>query len=137
MRIHDLRFLAVLACGFAGDAIAQEATDMKLTDAGFVMRPASTPEQLDRLKRLPARKWVVRSKAGGRYFLYADPDYCRCVFLGNQRAMQAYRDMVSSSPGVPVIPVPPSGMSAERELVEDMNDDLSTSISEGDILDLN
>jgi hypothetical protein len=70
---------------------------MKLEDMGFIMRPANTPEQMERLRLLPARKFVARAKGGSRYYLYADPDYCQCVFVGNEFAMKNYRALNAPS----------------------------------------
>ena len=72
----------------------QEGRDMKLEDVGFIMRPANTPAQIERLRLLPPRKFVARSRAGWRYYLYADPDYCKCIFLGDELAMRNYRDLI-------------------------------------------
>ena len=68
---------------------------MKLEDVGFTMREANTPEKMARLKRIPPRIFVPHRKNGQLYYVYADPDHCKCAFVGNQAAMQAYRDMVS------------------------------------------
>jgi len=95
MQLGDFRFLAVVVFGlFGGAADGQEGKDMKLEDVGFVMRAANTPQQIERLRLLPPRTFVARSKNGRRYYLYADPDYCKCVFLGNELAMKNYRDLV-------------------------------------------
>ncbi len=75
-------------------ALAQLATDMKLEDAGFTMREANTPQKLARLESIPARKFVPHRKNGQLYYVYADPN-CRCAFVGDPAAMQAYRDMVA------------------------------------------
>lgn len=111
---------------------------MKLEDAGFVMRPANTPAKLKRIKLLPPRKFIRRKKAGRHYFLYADPDKCKCVFVGSPRAMQTYRNMVAPPPA----PLPgmanaitPSTTTQEGGLVQDMDSDIGASISDGDILD--
>ena len=69
---------------------------------GFVMRAADTPAQIERLRQLPPRTFVARSKNGRRYYLYADPDYCKCVFVGDETAMRNYRDMVSPPPQAPM-----------------------------------
>ena len=65
MRLCVTYVLACLAAGLsAGDAAAgQEGIDMKLEDMGFTMRAANTPEQLDRLRLLPPRKFLARLKA--------------------------------------------------------------------------
>ena len=72
MRIDHVGVLALVVGLFGGKA-GQEGTDMKLKDMGFIMRPANTPEQMERLRLLPARKFVARAKDGSRYYLYADP----------------------------------------------------------------
>jgi hypothetical protein len=100
--------------GFA--SAQQEATDMHLEDTGFVMRAAS-PQQLERLRAtMPSRRFVVRTVGDRHYYLDVDPDLCKCVFLGDDMAMQNYRALVS----------PP---------VDDMDPGLSNSIAPGDILD--
>ena len=56
MYLEHARVLAFLVFGLFGGAAAagQEGKDMKLEDVGFVMRPANTPAQIDRLRLLPA-----------------------------------------------------------------------------------
>ncbi|MGB7100656.1 MAG: hypothetical protein WBD95_18075 [Xanthobacteraceae bacterium] len=108
MYFRSAHLFAVLAFGLLGDAAtAQEAGDMKLDDVGFVMRPANTPQQLERLRLLPPRTFVARVSDGRRYYIYADPDYCRCVFLGGEMAMQNYRDL--ATPPTPIPTGPDSG----------------------------
>jgi hypothetical protein len=133
--------LSSLAFGFfAGAADSQEAKDMHLEDVGFVMRPANTQAQLDHLRLLPPLKFVARTKNGRRYYLFADPDLCKCVFIGNQAAMDSYRDLVSPPslpPGDPgnngaIVPTRPS---FESNFIQDMEPAVSGQIDEGDILD--
>lgn len=144
MQARDARILAVVICGVTAEpALAQERTDMRLANAGFVMRAANTPEKMARLRHLPPHKIVARTKAGGvRYFLYADPDYCKCLMVGDRRAMQAYQDMVSPPPtglpGLPALPDvsgPTAGATAQHALIEEMNTDLSSAIPDYDFLD--
>src|SRR5271163_1969134 len=141
MNTGKMRFSVALAVGlFGGDAgaqQAQEATDMHLEDAGFVMR-AATPHQLDRVRLLPPRKFVARTVNGRRYFLYADPDLCKCVFLGDELAMANYQSMASppSSPAAPGGPggPPPGATLYQAPSYQDMDPNLSRSIPTGDIL---
>jgi hypothetical protein len=109
----------------------QEATDMHLEDVGFTMRLAE-PQQLGRLRSLPPRKFIARTIGGQRYYLYADPDLCKCVFLGNESAMQSYKDLVSPPAALPgeLVGRPSGSLS-----IEEMDPDLSSSIVSGDILD--
>jgi hypothetical protein len=137
MRVSNARLLAVLAVGFFGDpaGAGQEATDMKLEDAGFIMRRADTAEKLMHLRIVPPRKFIARTKAGKRYFIYADPDACKCVFLGDELAMKTYRDMVSPPPQVPTVIAPSTGPTPESEMTQAMDSDSSNMIGDGNILD--
>jgi hypothetical protein len=127
--------IALLAAGlFAADAAAQEARDMHLEDMGFVMRPALTPQQLERLKLLPPDKFVSRSKNGRRYFLYADPTLCKCVFVGDELAMSNYQNLVAPPPPLTTMGGPPALPPGAR-LYQEMDPGLSGLIPDGDILD--
>ena len=97
---------AVLPAGAAN--AGQEGTDMKLEDMGFTMRPATMPAQLRRLRLVPPRQLIARTKAGRRYYLYADPDYCQCVFVGNEQAMRNYQALMSPA-SAPPMPTGPDG----------------------------
>jgi hypothetical protein len=100
---------------------------MKLADAGFVMRIAKTPRQMERLRTIPARRMVARTKDGVRHYLYADPEGCQCVLIGDERAMRNYRDMVKPPPLPPGVKdfqgVPGGGVNVEREMIHEMNAD--------------
>jgi hypothetical protein len=121
--------IVLLALAFAATpAEAELATEMKLADAGFVMRVAKSPKQFERLRTIPARRMVARTKGGVRHYLYADPAGCQCVMIGNERAMQNYRDMVKPPPlppGVKDFEGVPSGggVNVEREMIHEMNVD--------------
>ena len=105
----------------------QRAIDRNLIAAGFVMRPADTPQKMERLKTLPAHKFVARSKEGWRYYIYADPTDCKCAFVGYQGAYDTYRDMVAPSPPPGVrdfaTAARPGGADVDRELVHEMDED--------------
>ncbi|MGN6461546.1 MAG: hypothetical protein ACTHLY_10090 [Pseudolabrys sp.] len=122
-----LGILAITALGFAGAADAQEARDMRLEDAGFVMRPADTPKKMERIRRLPPRTFVARTTPQGRYYLYSEPDFCKCVFAGGEKAMQAFRDMVARGNTLPRVPnVAPRGVTPENDIIREMDLDDST-----------
>lgn len=141
MRANIGRLAALLLIGFFSDpaAAAQEATDMKLEDAGFIARLADTPARIARLNTVPAHKFVRRVKAGRAYYMYVDPDLCKCVYLGDQDAMNNYRAMASKrrqqfflqSPNAAL----PPGLSPENEIIHDMDADAADTLPEGDILD--
>ena len=135
MPVRRARIIAFLIFGLSGGADAsQEGKDMKLEDMGFVMRAADTPAQIERLRQLPPRTFVARSKNGRRYYLYADPDYCKCVFVGDETAMRNYRDMVSPPPQAPMA-IGPGKPSVASEMIQEMDPVLGGTIYDGDILD--
>ena len=135
MLVEHARILAFLIFGLAGSAGAsQEGRDMKLEDMGFVMRPANTQTQLERVRQLPPRTFVARNKNGRRYYLYADPDYCKCVFVGDELAMKNYRDLVSPPPQAPRA-IGPGKPSVASEMIQEMDSGVGATIFDGDILD--
>jgi len=124
-------FVAVTVAGAL--AAGQEGADMRMVDAGFIMRPADTPQKLERLKRLPPLKFVGRTRHGGRYFIYADPTVCKCVFVGNQSALQAYRDMPARP--TPADNIPPRGVVPEAAMIEDIDNDTDALFGDDDFFD--
>jgi hypothetical protein len=122
----------MLLVGPAG--AGQEGTDMRLEDMGFIMRSANTPAQMERLRLLPARKFVARTKNGRRYYLYADPDYCQCVFVGNELAMNNYQALNAPS-SAPPMPLGPDGGPVAGSLIQEIDPSINVMIGNGDILD--
>jgi hypothetical protein len=135
MLISRARIVAFLIFGLAGGADAgQEGQDMRLEDMGFVMRPADTAARIERLRLLPPRTFVARSKAGRRYYLYADPDYCKCVFVGDELAMKNYHDTVAPGPQAPMT-IGGGRPSIASEMIQEMDPVVGGTIYDGDILD--
>ncbi len=121
-------FLAALFAGAL--AAGQEGADMHMVDAGFVMRPADTAAKLERLRRLPPLKFVGRAHGGKHYFLYADPDVCKCLFVGNAAALQAYRDMRALP--APADNVPSRGVVPEAAMIDDIDNDTDALFGDDD-----
>jgi hypothetical protein len=136
MNGHVARLFAVFVAGLLADPAraGQERTDMRLEDMGFMMRSANTPEQMERLRLLPVRKFVARTKEGRRYYLYADPDYCQCVFVGNELAMKNYQALNAPS-SAPPMPIGPGVDPAAGSLVQEIDPSINVMIGNGDILD--
>jgi hypothetical protein len=136
MRTSGLRLLALFAFGIFGDAMpadAQLATDMKLEDAGFVMRRADTPDKVARLRLIPPRQFVTRTGKSGRYYLWADPDTCQCVFVGDGRALQSFKDMRKGLPRPDNVGA--GGIDPENMIIHDMDMDAGINVPDGDVLD--
>ncbi len=117
---------------------AQLATDMRLEDAGFVMRRADTPEKIARLRLIPPRQFVTRTGKNGRYHLRADPDTCKCVFVGGagKAAACSFKDMRrracrsrTMSGRAPAVSNP------ENMIIHDMDEDAGNHVPDGDVLD--
>jgi hypothetical protein len=129
------RHFALAAAGIVAalPATAQLATDMRLEDAGFVMRRADTPEKLARLRLIPPRQFVSRTGKSGRYYLWADPDICRCVFVGGPGALQSFKDMRRglAQPDN----VSPNSIDPENMIIHDMDADAGINVPDGDVLD--
>ncbi|HEY7253160.1 MAG TPA: hypothetical protein VIG37_21860 [Methylomirabilota bacterium] len=82
--------LAVAGCATVRgqDALAAEQV---LAAAGFHMKLADTPEKLARLQTLTPGKLVPHQRDGRLYFVYADPDFCKCLYVGTEQNYQEYQ----------------------------------------------
>ena len=80
---------ALGACETQQQAIAQH--EDKLAAAGFVIKPANTPERQAMLARLPAHRFVVRQNSDTIHYVYADPLVCDCLYVGTQQAYDHYK----------------------------------------------
>jgi hypothetical protein len=64
-------------------------TEQLLMTAGFQKKVADTPEKLVHLEMLtPARKLVAHRHDGHVYYVYADPDLCKCLYVGTATQYQ-------------------------------------------------
>jgi hypothetical protein len=102
---------AALAFGAPAAAQLQQEFDTRLRSAGFKVRPAATAQEIDLLRRAPARVMLSRTEQGRRYYVFADPDFCKCVFVGDEQALRTYRE-TSMSPSPP----PPATEMVIREM---------------------
>lgn len=62
-----------------------------LAAAGFIVRPANTPERQDMLHRLPPHTFVQRVNGDVVHYVYADPLACGCLYVGTQQAYNQYK----------------------------------------------
>lgn len=83
----SLGFIA--ACQTAQERI--EHHEDNLAAAGFIIRPANTPERQAMLQRLPAHKFVQRVHGDTIHYVYADPSVCGCLYVGTQQAYNQYK----------------------------------------------
>jgi Luciferase-like monooxygenase len=70
-------------------------TERLLTAAGFQMRGANTSESEQELRSMPPHRIVSGTKNGGVVYTYADPDNCRCVYVGGDKEYSEYGRLIS------------------------------------------
>ena len=85
--------VAVASFDFTADGEwSTQTTEQLLTDAGFQKKVADTPAKLAQLGTLtPARKLVAHRQEDRLYYVYADPEVCRCLFIGSAEQYQVAR----------------------------------------------
>ena len=62
-----------------------------LSAAGFLVKPANTPERQAMLKKLPPNKFFQRANGDSVHYVYADPIVCGCLYVGSQQAYNQYK----------------------------------------------
>ena len=82
----------VAGCSYIRKRDADQA-ESTLAAAGFQMKPADTEKRQASLARFPVRKVVSRVRDGQVTYFYADPDFCKCLYYGNQQQYSRYRQL--------------------------------------------
>ena len=59
-------------------------TEQALAVTGFLMKLGDSPEKLANLRSLPPRRLVPQERDGRVHYTYADPDACRCLYVGTE-----------------------------------------------------
>jgi hypothetical protein len=103
MNAHTLRragTLLLLAGALGGCAALerQEVADTEklLAAAGFEMRPADSAERQQDLANMPPFEVVARRRGEKTVYTYADPQNCRCLYVGAPEAFAEYRRLALS-----------------------------------------
>jgi hypothetical protein len=139
-----MRRISRLALALAATAVAVAAPaqtlkrDRLMEQSGFVMRPADTPQKRARIARLPPLQFLRRNGPRGRYYLFADPKLCVCVFVGNQQAMDNFQSQLVKVPASELAPmqaVPASHDKPPYVIVHDVGEDIFGDPVEDDILE--
>lgn len=81
--------LAASACQTPQQIVTQH--EDRLSAAGFLVKPANTPERQAMLSRLPAHKFVRESKDDTVHYVYADPLVCDCLYVGDEQAYNQFK----------------------------------------------
>ena len=83
--------LAILLGGCATQQERVAAREDELAAAGFVARPADTPQRYAMLQHLVPFRIVVRATGRRVVYLYADPLVCGCLYVGSEAAYDRHR----------------------------------------------
>jgi hypothetical protein len=81
--------ITLAACQSESQMVAQREDN--LAAAGFIVRPANTPERQQMLQRLPPHTFVQRVNGDVVHYVFADPLVCGCLYVGTQQAYNAYK----------------------------------------------
>jgi len=89
----------VVALVLSGCAVPQNTARIEalMIKAGFQVRRADTAERLADLKNLRPRTLVRQDRDGVPHYVWADPDGCQCVYVGNEAAYQQFRKLAEES----------------------------------------
>ena len=68
-------------------------TEQVLAASGFQVKPADTPEKLAHLQTLAPRKVVRYTRDGQPQYVYADPETCKCLYVGDEQRYQKYQEL--------------------------------------------
>ena len=92
--ILPLVALGLSVTGCAAIRARQTAeTEQVLAAAGFQVKPADTPEKLAHLQTLTPRKVVRYTRDGQPQYVYADPETCKCLYVGDEKRYQRYQEL--------------------------------------------
>jgi hypothetical protein len=94
MRSSFLRATLGLACALGGCAFAVSNTESLLSQAGFRKLPADTPKRVEHLQTVAPHRLIRRTADGKPYYVFADPNNCKCLYVGSESAYARYRTLV-------------------------------------------
>jgi hypothetical protein len=100
LRILALGMLAIMVLAI-GCSTTKE-TESLLSEAGFKMIPAKTPQQLAHLKTLPRNKVTMVVREGKTYYVFPDTKQ-RLIYVGQQAQYDVY-----------------AGLRGQRQLAQDL-----------------
>ena len=88
-----LGMVLLLSAGCATVTNDPRATQTMLEAAGFQVKTADTPEKRASLEGLTPHTLIRRERDGQTYYVDADPDACRCLYIGTDAQYQPYRKL--------------------------------------------
>lgn len=68
-------------------------TERLLAASGFQMRIQDSHHENENMKMLPQREIFPEQRDGQTYFVYADEEFCHCIYVGTAEAYQRFSQM--------------------------------------------
>lgn len=68
-------------------------TERTLAAAGFQMKFADDSGKIQNTSALPQRELTPTRLDGETRFVYADAEFCKCVYVGTEKAYQRYQNL--------------------------------------------
>ncbi|GAN84652.1 hypothetical protein GHA01_09190 [Novacetimonas hansenii] len=104
--------LSLAGCESVRDQIADR--ENSLAAAGFVARPANTPQRQEMLQKLPPNRFLQKPFGDHVLYIYSDPKVCNCLYVGNQAAYGRYQSYVQAQ-----------NLADQQQMTADMYEDAS------------
>ena len=89
LAVSLLGLTLLAACQTAEQRVQRQADN--LAAAGFLVRPANTPERKAMLNRLPPHTFVSEVNGDDVHYILADALVCGCLYVGTQQAYNQYK----------------------------------------------
>lgn len=89
-----LYLLIIIAVSILTTGCNVQITQGFLEEAGFLKKNADSPAKLDYLKSLTQHTLVLHERNGKSYYVYADANNCKCLYVGDEQAFQRYRKIM-------------------------------------------
>lgn len=90
-----LAMVALVAACTTFERDDAEDTEAQLAAAGFDIKLADNPARREHVETLPQHKLVRFDRDGRPYYVYADPEWCKCMYVGNQADYDAYQRLTA------------------------------------------
>jgi hypothetical protein len=79
------------ACATQTNNVASSHVQAVLVQSGFKVRTATTPQQRQRLQRLPEHQFTAVKQNGENFYVWADKPNNR-LYCGNEQAYRTYQE---------------------------------------------
>ena len=88
--------LSLLSCATGSQPVLTRGVNVEalVREAGFVRHEADTPEKIERVRAEVQRKVIPVQEDGQTYYLYADADFCQCLYVGDEPAFRRFEELM-------------------------------------------